>query len=874
MSSCVGSTALALAGLMSLGSSMGCSVFDPSLLSDVGGCQGARPPARVTEPDEPGDERYVVVLRDVFIDQRGEMGSDPREAPWRTIGFDLDGHCTTADAPTSECTPAEGLAVELDGDSGIDNTFGNRFFPVLSLGATGIDTDLIASQEQGIGAVLLLVDDWNGELDDAQVTVTVTQTVFGTTAGADGAAPDITVVGSEAFLLDGTTPAPLAAWDGTDYFWARDDTFVAGNPELPNVRVTSAYVTDGVLVARLPDRTPIKLVGTDIGVEVTLTDLVVTGNIYEMFTGPSATPPKFVVAGRWGFNDMIDQAANVGICQGTSLFRTLTTVLNDMVDVLQDPPDDADPNLPCDALSLAVTFDAYAGNFGGVAVGQDIPSPCPADCGDGIVASNEQCDDGMPAADGDGCSTACAREAGYACTGAPSVCTTVCGDGIVAGAEPCDDGCLAGVPGVCEPADDGDGCSSACVNEECGNGVLADTEQCDDGNLTNDDGCSATCAFEYMCGVGETLVQIRSADVPQAIPENNPTGVESTLVVPFASQGQIRSVMVGLGRITHTYDADLSISVASPSGRRRTLVANRGFGGQNFVTTRFDDAAATAIASGFAPFSGRFRPEQPISTSVGFRDQHAAGTWALRAVDSASGDVGAIVGWTLSLCVDSSTICGDGIRQPGEECDDGNPDDNDACSNHCELNDGCGDGDLDPGEVCDDDNVRPGDGCSATCQIDIACGNGETAVIVANNTSLVLPDATPDGTSSPVTVASIGSVKRAVVFIAGITHPNDGNLNIFLVAPGGAQRELSSGNASGGQDYRQTFFDDTATVAITDGTAPFWGTYRPETSLAVSPGVDFRSISAAGVWNLRVVDDTAGDTGTLDGWALALCVAP
>jgi hypothetical protein len=323
-------------------------------------------------------ERYVVILRDIFIDQRGEVGGDPLAAPWRDIGFNLDGLCTTADAPTSECTPAEGLAVELDGNNGIDNTFGNSFFPVLMLGVDGIDADLIATQEQGIGAVLLLVDDWNGELNDSQVTVTVTQTVFGTTAGPGGAAPDIMVVGSEAFLPDGTTPAPLPTWDGTDYFWGRSDTFVAGDPDLPNVRVTTAYVTNGVLVARLPDRTPIKLVGTDIGVEVTLTDLLATGNIYEMFIEPSDTPPKVVVAGRWGFNDMVAQSANVGICQGTSLFRTLTTILNGMIDVLQDPPEDPDPNLPCDALSVAVTFDAYVGNFGGVAQGQDIPSPCPA----------------------------------------------------------------------------------------------------------------------------------------------------------------------------------------------------------------------------------------------------------------------------------------------------------------------------------------------------------------------------------------------------------------------------------------------------------------------------------------------------------------
>lgn len=371
----VGTKVFTLVGLMGLATSASCSVYDASLLpsEDGEGCVGEVPPERVTAADEPGDETYVVVLRDIFIDQRGE-GGEPSDAPWRTIGFNLDGLCTTAEDPRSECSPMEGLAVEVDGVNGIDNTFGNSFFPVLNLGVRGIDVDLIATQEQGIGAVLLLIDDWNGERNDSRVTVTVTQTVFGTTAAA---APEVVINGSEAFLANGTTPAPLPAWDGTDFFWGRSDTFVANNPDLPNVRVTTAYVTDGVLVARLPDRTPIKLVGTDIGVQVTLTDLLATGNVYDMFHGSPETPPKVVVAGRWGFNDMVAQSGNVGICQGTPLFTTLTNLLNRMIDVLQDPPETPDPSLPCDALSVAVTFDAYVGNFGGVAQGQDFPTPCP-----------------------------------------------------------------------------------------------------------------------------------------------------------------------------------------------------------------------------------------------------------------------------------------------------------------------------------------------------------------------------------------------------------------------------------------------------------------------------------------------------------------
>lgn len=65
--------------------------------------------------------------------------------------------------------------------------------------------------------------------------------------------------------------------------------------------------------------------------------------------------------------------------------------------------------------------------------------------------------------------------------------------------------------------------------------------------------------------------------------------------------------------------------------------------------------------------------------------------------------------------------CGDGFVQPGEQCDDGNSNDDDGCRNDCtaEL---CGDGILDPDEECDDGNTTLGDGCSDMCLI-VICGD-------------------------------------------------------------------------------------------------------------------------------------------------------
>lgn len=172
------------------------------------------------------------------------------------------------------------------------------------------------------------------------------------------------------------------------------------------------------------------------------------------------------------------------------------------------------------------------------------------DCGDGLVAPIEFCDDGDAVA-GDGCSSTCEIESGYACAGAPSQCATVCGDGLVRGAEACDDGnamagdgcagCVVeegfactGEPSQCgavcgdglvrggESCDDGnavggDGCGGCAVefgyscdgepsvcNTVCGDGLVAGAEACDDGNAMAGDGCSPNCAVEpsMSSGVG------------------------------------------------------------------------------------------------------------------------------------------------------------------------------------------------------------------------------------------------------------------------------------------------------------------------------------------------------------------------------------
>ncbi|MFO7567445.1 MAG: DUF4215 domain-containing protein [Enhygromyxa sp.] len=67
--------------------------------------------------------------------------------------------------------------------------------------------------------------------------------------------------------------------------------------------------------------------------------------------------------------------------------------------------------------------------------------------------------------------------------------------------------------------------------------------------------------------------------------------------------------------------------------------------------------------------------------------------------------------------------CGDGYQAEHEECDDGNTSNNDACVEGCKLAT-CGDGFVHEGvEECDDGNDNDADGCTSMC-VPSTCGDG------------------------------------------------------------------------------------------------------------------------------------------------------
>jgi subtilisin-like proprotein convertase family protein len=119
----------------------------------------------------------------------------------------------------------------------------------------------------------------------------------------------------------------------------------------------------------------------------------------------------------------------------------------------------------------------------------------------------------------------------------------------------------------------------------------------------------------------------QSATANLAIPDNNTTGVTSTL--NFAQTGTVSALKVRVN-VTHPYKGDLEVALIGPDNTTVLLHNRTGTSTDNVITV-FPDL--TAPAQSLGAFTGK---------SIN-------GAWRLRVRDLAAPDVGTFVNWTLCL---------------------------------------------------------------------------------------------------------------------------------------------------------------------------------------------------------------------------------
>ena len=376
--------------------------------------------------------------------------------------------------------------------------------------------------------------------------------------------------------------------------------------------------------------------------------------------------------------------------------------------------------------------------------------PPPPVCGDGIVSGEEECDLGNGANSDtkpNTCRTNCTNPRCHdgvtdttfseqcddgntvdtdCCVGACKLAT--CGDGIKSCTEQCEDGNTVNT----------DACTNVCKNAVCGDGFKrTGVEACDDGNTVNEDGCSSLCLIESC---GDEIVQAGRG-------EQCDNGVDNSNTIANACRTDCKNAHCG-DHVIDTNEVCDDGNTASGDGCSSTCTVEFICGdGTTSPGEQCDDAntvntdACVACKNAFCGDGfTRAGVEQcddanSVNTDACAQCQNAVcGDGFTRAGVEECDNGGSNSNTTPDACRTNCKTprCPDGVTDPsnGEECDDGNTNNDDACPNTCSV---CGNGTKSASEECDTDSsvCPPGEGCKGDCECAPACPSEGELVLYA-----------------------------------------------------------------------------------------------------------------------------------------------
>lgn len=355
----------------------GCSVYDKSLVGSTRqcepgtvGCVPSRPAASTSDTADAMETSFA--LRDVLLNQYNDLlNIDDPAQPWRTIGFDIDAVQTTSDsAPTSCLTIPQDAGFQssfpVDGQNGIDNAFGSQLVPNFVVGSAGtpgaapnLQNDVCCFHQRGRGTMILRVTQWNGQRDDAQVTVALMISADATSANPTTTPVEwVPGVNQQQLVLQGSsTPAPEPAWTpDTDTFYVSTREISGGDLDGAKHADTNAYIRDGNLVMQLNPSQPVKLyLGATQGIAIGLQG----GQLVAHMSEDGRFIDVGTLGGRMGQAELKDASirllgsgADQGVCNG--IVDAMKALIDTYGDVLANGA--VNPDAPCDAMSVGVKF--------------------------------------------------------------------------------------------------------------------------------------------------------------------------------------------------------------------------------------------------------------------------------------------------------------------------------------------------------------------------------------------------------------------------------------------------------------------------------------------------------------------------------------
>jgi YVTN family beta-propeller protein len=145
------------------------------------------------------------------------------------------------------------------------------------------------------------------------------------------------------------------------------------------------------------------------------------------------------------------------------------------------------------------------------------------------------------------------------------------------------------------------------------------------------------------------------ANIGLNLPISDFTNTEDSIVVNIPSEyllnNELIAVEVMIDTVLHSSDGDLRFTL-NHDGIESIIINQVGGSDDNFLLTKLKDEAELDISSGSAPFSGLYKPSNPLSV---FNGMDPNGIWKLVVYDAATGNSGTLSAWGINLIFDAAT---------------------------------------------------------------------------------------------------------------------------------------------------------------------------------------------------------------------------
>jgi large repetitive protein len=437
---------------------------------------------------------------------------------------------------------------------------------------------------------------------------------------------------------------------------------------------------------------------------------------------------------------------------------------------------------------------------------------------------------------------------------------------------------------------------------------IAPTLTCPSNISTNVDAGQCSAVINYNAPFGtdncsQTVTEAYSGS-PIAIPDNNATGVNSTLNITQFGAATLGGA-VTLNRvcfaINHTWVGDLIVRLTSPNGTVITLMERPGTGtfgcaGDNLnvcIIPGVGNEIENAPCGNLPAYTGNFTAYNGADLSSINNGGAASGNWVLNVSDRAGGDLGSLVSWNLAFTSSAvPTVLTAGLSSGsafpvGTTVVTYTATDGASNTTSCSFN------------VTVVDNEAPAITCPANISVNNDAGEcnanvtyiapvgtdncaGQTVNVPYSGSAVNFPDNNPAGATSSNAVSSfgagatLGGTVNLTRVCFRINHTWVGDVIVRLISPNGTIITLMDRPGVPGSTFGCA--GDNVDVCIIPGTGNEIETATCGNLPAYSGnytahgGANLNSINnggpANGTWQLFASDVVGGDVGSIVSWSL------